>query len=70
LKEAGRENVPFQINTALSTPPDLDAFKRMRDLGVTDTLAYPPRFVLGPVSTLEQKKRMMEDFAEKFVRHF
>lgn len=70
LKEAGREKDPFLINTALSTPPDLDSFKRMQDLGVTDTLAYPPRFVLGPTSTLDQKKRMMEDFAEKFVRHF
>jgi probable F420-dependent oxidoreductase len=70
LKEAGRENQPYSINAAVSTPPDLDTFKRMRDLGVTDTLAYPPRFVLGPTSTLAQKKAMMESFAEKFVRHF
>ena len=70
LKEYGRENVPFQINTALSTTPDLDSFKRMQDLGVTDTLAYPPRFVLGPTSTLDQKKKMMEEFAEAFIRHF
>ena len=69
-KEAGRDHLPFEINAAVSTPPDLDTFKRMADLGVTATVAYPPRFILGPSSTVDQKKGMMDAFAEKFIRHF
>lgn len=67
-REAGRDHLPFDINAAVSTPPDLDTFKRMEDAGVTSTVAYPPMFALGPKSTLDQKQRMMEQFAETFIR--
>ena len=69
-REAGRDRLPFDANAAVSTPPDLDTFKRMEDAGVTSSCAYPPLFSLGPTSTLDQKKKMMEQYAEKFIRHF
>ena len=66
--EAGRDRLPFESIVALSTPPSLDDFKRAEDAGVDGILAYPPMFALGPISALDQKKQVMEQFAESFIR--
>jgi probable F420-dependent oxidoreductase len=68
--EAGRDHLPFEIVATLVEPPSLDNFKRLEDLGVHGTLVYPPHFALGRHSTLDQKKQLLETFAESFLRHF
>jgi alkanesulfonate monooxygenase SsuD/methylene tetrahydromethanopterin reductase-like flavin-dependent oxidoreductase (luciferase family) len=67
-KEAGRDRLPFEKVVTLTTPPSVDDFKRAEDLGVDGLLVYPPKFALGEHSTLEKKKALMEQFAEKFIR--
>ncbi len=66
-KEAGRDHLPFESTVALTTPPSLDDFKRAQDAGIDGVLAYPPRYTVGPTSTLDQKKREMERFAKSFI---
>lgn len=68
-REAGREDQPFESVVALTTPPDLDTFKRLRDQGMTAGIAPPFLFSLGKMqSTLDEKKRAMEEFAKQFIR--
>jgi alkanesulfonate monooxygenase SsuD/methylene tetrahydromethanopterin reductase-like flavin-dependent oxidoreductase (luciferase family) len=67
-KEAGRDHLPFESIVTLTTPPSLDDFKRAEDAGADGILVYPPMFILGPRSTLNQKKAAMETFAENFIR--
>lgn len=67
-KEAGRDHLPFESIVALTTPPSLDDFKRAEDAGVDGILAYPPMFTLGHSSTLDAKKKSMEEYAENFIR--
>ncbi len=66
--EAGRAHLPFETIVGLKTPPDADTFKRLGDQGMTTGISYPFKFALGDRSTLDQKKRLMEDFAEKIIR--
>jgi len=67
-REAGRDHLPFETIVTLTTPPSLDDFRRMEDLGVDGLLVYPPTFALGHNSTLDQKKQLLEQFAENFIR--
>jgi probable F420-dependent oxidoreductase len=66
--EAGRSHLPFEFVMGVNTPPDLDTFKRLRDQGMTSGVSYPFYFSLGMHSSLDDKKRVMEDFAERFIR--
>ncbi len=67
-REAGRENLPFDTVIGLSTPPDLDTFKRLADAGMTDGVSYPFYFSLGLRSSLDDKKQVMEAFATQFIQ--
>jgi len=67
-REAGRTDGPFETIVPLKSAPELDAFKRMEDAGVTSTVSYPLAFTLGPTSTLDAKHRVLEQFAEQFIR--
>lgn len=66
--EAGRAHLAFETIVGLKTPPDVETFKRLGDQGMTTGISYPFKFALGDRSTLDQKKRLMEDFAEKIIR--
>lgn len=81
-KEAGRDHLPFEtIVPILPIDPNrgADIYKRMEDMGVTATF-LPPFDAggvdrnrtegLGRCSTLDEKKRMMERYAENILRHF
>jgi len=68
-REAGREQLPFETVIGLKTPPDVDTFKRLEQQGMTAGVSYPFMFSLGSrTSTLDQKKRAMEQFAEQIIR--
>ena len=69
-EEAGRAHLPFETIIGLSTPPDLDTFKRLYDSGMTAGVSYPFYFSLGLHSSLDDKKRVMEKFAKDFIRPF
>jgi probable F420-dependent oxidoreductase len=67
-RDAGREHVPFETVIGLSTPPELATFQRLAALGMSGGVSYPFTFTAGQHSTLADKKRVMEDFARRFIR--
>jgi probable F420-dependent oxidoreductase len=66
-EDAGRAHLPFETVVGLNTPPDLDTFKRLEEAGMTAGVSYPFYFSLGRNSSVDAKKRVMEDFARKFI---
>ncbi len=69
-KEYGREHLPFESLVGVYALPDRALFERMRDTGMTGGLNMPFAFALGERSSLSEKKKMMERFAEEVIRHF
>jgi probable F420-dependent oxidoreductase len=67
-REAGRERVPFEIIVALTTPPDVDVFRRLEDQGVTGVVSWPLVFTVGPGASIEQKRGALESYAEQVIR--
>jgi probable F420-dependent oxidoreductase len=67
-REAGREHLAFETVIGLSTPPDLATFQRLHEQGMTSGVSYPFAYTVGQRSSLDQKKRAMEDFANRFIR--
>ncbi|MEQ9462251.1 MAG: TIGR03619 family F420-dependent LLM class oxidoreductase [Haliea sp.] len=66
--EAGRGSEPFETIVGLTTPPDLDTFRRLEEQGMTAGVNLPFSFALGKRSSLDDKKRYMESFARQFVQ--
>lgn len=66
--EYGREKLPFKTLIALTSPPDLDDFKRLADMGVSASVSYPLLFTLGAGSTVDEKRRHLEGFSENFIQ--
>ena len=73
-EDAGRANEPFEIiiipGPQIGGRLKADDLKRAEDLGATAMQFLPAFFHLGKRSTLDEKKRLWEDFAEKIMRHF
>ncbi len=67
-REAGRERLPFEAVVPLTTPPDPDVLRRLEDQGAHGTVSYPFLYTLGPTSTLAQKRRYLEGYAESVIR--
>lgn len=65
--EAGRDSDPFEIVAPLVTPPDPDTIRRLDDHGIAGTVSYPFLYSLGPTSALEQKRAVMEQFANEVI---
>ncbi len=65
--EYGRDDRAFENFVPLAAAPDLDLFKRMQDAGVDSTVSYPFNYALGPASSLDDKRRVLELFAENFI---
>lgn len=66
-KAAGRETQPFDALVPLTTPPDADTFQRLGDAGMTATSAWPFLYVLGPTSTIQQKRDAMRRFGDEVI---
>jgi probable F420-dependent oxidoreductase len=69
-REAGRGHLPFETVIGLKTPPDLATFQRLEAAGMTAGVSYPFMYTAGHHSTLARKKQVMEEFAERIMRHF
>jgi probable F420-dependent oxidoreductase len=69
-EQAGRADRPFEIVEGVYGDPDVDAYRRLEDAGLSAGINLPFFFRLGVRSSLDEKRRMMEEFAEKVIRHF
>jgi len=58
----------FETVIGLTTPPDAAVFAELAAHGMTAGVNLPFRFTLGERSSLDDKKRNMEDFANRFIR--
>jgi probable F420-dependent oxidoreductase len=65
LKEAGRENAPFEIVANL--PADLDLIKRARDAGVTSVFNLPVPEAIQGVQTLQQKIDEVRRYSDEII---
>ena len=69
-REAGRERMPFEVIVALTTPPEVDVFRRLEDQGVTGVVSWPLLFTVGPGASIAQKRGALESYANQFIRYF
>jgi probable F420-dependent oxidoreductase len=73
-EEADRASRPFEIiiipGAQMGGRLTVDDLRRAEDQGVTAMQFNPAFFHLGKRSTLDEKKRLWEDFAETIMRHF
>ncbi len=70
-QEYGREHLPFEAMLGITAAPSLDLYRRLADDGLQSTVAPPFQYALGKKrSTIAEKKRVMEAYAERIVRHF
>lgn len=69
-REAGREHLPFEIVMILNDAWDVDAFRRAEDYGVTAIQLLPPFYHYQRCTSLDEKRRYLDSFAEKILRHF
>jgi len=69
-KEAGRGDRPFETLIGLYADAEVDLFRRMEDEGMTSGIHLPFWFEFEGPSTIDQKKRSMEAYAEEIIRHF
>ena len=67
---AGRAHLPFEAVIGLNTPPDVDTFRRLADAGMDIGISYPFKYIVGERSNVDEKKRAMDAFADKIIRHF
>lgn len=67
--EAGRSERPFESIVGLYGDADFDTLRRLEDVGMTSGVHLPFHFALGGPSSLDQKRRLMEEFSERTLRH-
>jgi alkanesulfonate monooxygenase SsuD/methylene tetrahydromethanopterin reductase-like flavin-dependent oxidoreductase (luciferase family) len=68
--EQERAHLPFETLVGIYAKPDLELFKSMEGTGMTAGLNMPFPYAFGGPSSMDQKRRMMEAFAESVIRHF
>jgi probable F420-dependent oxidoreductase len=68
--EYGRSDVPFEIKALCTDVFDLDGFRRMEDLGVTDAMVCPWYFRPGDVDALDHQVDAVAWFGEEVVARF
>jgi alkanesulfonate monooxygenase SsuD/methylene tetrahydromethanopterin reductase-like flavin-dependent oxidoreductase (luciferase family) len=66
-REVGRDQLPFEVMVALTTPPDVDRFRRLEDQGVTSIVSWPLSYVLGPDATLDDRRRVIERYGDEII---
>lgn len=69
-KEYQRDHLPFDTLIGVTAVPDRALFESLRESGMTSGLSIPFAYALGVRSSVDDKKRMMERFAEDVIRHF
>jgi probable F420-dependent oxidoreductase len=64
---AGREDMRFETRVSLTAMPDRDLYRRVEDQGLTGVVHWPFKYLLGPSSSIEQKRTAMERYAEDII---
>jgi len=67
-KHEGREHLPFDLIVPIGATPDADLYRRLEDEGVTSTTSTPLAQSAGLGSSLDQKRRVLEQYAENVIR--
>jgi len=65
--EAGRAGGPFSAIVPLSVPPTPELLARLEEAGATGTVSYPFLYGLGPTSSLDQKRAVLEGYAAEVI---
>jgi len=68
--EYGRADVPFEIKALCVDAFDLDGFRRMEEIGVTDAVVCPWYFRPGDVNALDHQVDAVTWFGEEMVSKF
>jgi probable F420-dependent oxidoreductase len=63
----GRERLPFEAIVPLTETADADALRRLEDAGMTGAVSYPFLYALGPTSSLDDKRRLLERYASEVI---
>jgi probable F420-dependent oxidoreductase len=66
-RDTGLASAPFEVVVALTSPPDVDVFRRLEDAGVTGVVSYPLLYTLGPGTSLDEKRAALQQYAENFM---
>lgn len=67
-REAGRSSEPFETIVPLAVPPDVEQLRRLEgEHGMTSTTAWPFSYVLGPGSSVEEKRSHMLRFGDEVI---
>ncbi|MEE8556296.1 MAG: LLM class F420-dependent oxidoreductase [Myxococcota bacterium] len=66
-KEAGRDRLPFETIAALRVPADIDLVRKLEDQGVTAIVNWPFTYTVGPTSTVDEKRRVLEQYGEEII---
>ncbi len=68
--EYGRADLPFRTSCLAMDVFDLDGYRRLADLGVTDIQVVPWYFYGGDPDALETKRDSLLRFADEVLPHF
>jgi probable F420-dependent oxidoreductase len=66
-REYGRQNQDFDTIVPVMALPDAELFRRLQDAGVNGMVSFPPCQALGPRSSLDQKRQMLERYANDII---
>ncbi len=66
-RQYGREQESFETVVGLYSPPEVAVLNELEACGMTATVNLPFRFSLGDHSSLDAKKRNMDQFAEQIM---
>ena len=69
--EYQRDHLPFEAMLGIMAAPGVALYRRLQEEGLESTVAPPFFYALGKKhSSLDEKKRYMESYAEDIIRHF
>jgi len=69
-EQSGRGHLPFEMVFPLTRPATVHELKRLRDQGMDVAVTFPFAMTLGLTSSIDEKKRWMEAFAQEYIRAF
>ncbi len=69
-REYGRQNEAFETIVPLMVPPDVELFRRLEDAGVTGAVSFPLCQTLGPGTSLDQKRQVLERYANDIIAKY
>ena len=65
--EYGRDECEFETIVGLYADQTLDLLKLLQEKGMTSTVNMPFEFSLGRTSSIDEKKRVMELYANRII---